>query len=489
MYEKQIMPTHRGLSAYPATKQCRADSESNLKQNNFIMIKQQTIRILLLLNFFLLAASVEAQSNSIPLPTVNPGSQPQAEAYYKGLSLDLQFLNTNTILNSKLDDALQYLGYKGLHAVDFDKLPSDVLMDFNLLKSWATDPVGFNAQFHTSNDLPKGKILSACFFAPKITDDSHLPPHAYGWRKLVRLIPNPDQAASGATNKLILEAFVLFNYFQPDLTKSPFDPTNVAVNIQVALVCVPGPIGSNRDPLYWLDYADPLHGYPINFELDAFFDARDPILPKKKYFVPAACAACHNNINKPLLNFLDTDYWIDRALSADFSTFNASSLPILFDAGTRDETTPEYKAAFATIKQINTEIRDQNTNTVRAAFQSAAAMNWVNLHATSVSHVLPIDRAIPTPPATQTWVKGNPDDESILPLLSQYCYRCHGSVSFNIFDKGAVLGNAFKMKTRIEFDYNAHPADRRVAMPPDREMPASDKTNILNFLNKTLQHP
>jgi hypothetical protein len=458
--------------------------------------KLQSSGILVLLNCSLVAVSAEAQTNTTPLPSVNPGSQAQAEAYYKRLSGDLKFLTTDAILNSKLDDVLQYLGYKGLQSVDLDSLPSDVLMDYDLLKVKVSDPAGFIAQFHNTNDLPKGNILVSRFFAPKITDDSHLPPHAYGWRKLIRLVPNRNEAASDAMKKLILEAFVLFNYFQPDLSKSPFDSANVAVNIQVALVTTadgiktpPDGIRKEHDPLYWLDYADPAKGYPINFELDAFFDARDPVLPKKQYFVPDACAACHNNINKPLLNYLDTDYWIDRAQSTDFATFAASTWPVLFDAGTRDEGTPQFKAAFEAIRRMNTEIRDQNSNTVRTAFQTAAAINWVNLHGINGSHLEPIERAIPTPPATQKWIKGNPDDENVLPLLNQYCFRCHGSVSFNVFDKGAVLGQAFNMTTHIEWDFTAKPADRRVAMPPDRDMTAPQKAPILDFLNKSLQHP
>jgi hypothetical protein len=456
----------------------------NKQQLMMIKNKAQSKAMLALLGCFLMAILARAQTNTIPLPSVNPGSQAQAESYYIQLSKDLNFLTPNTITNSKLDDVLRYLGYNGLHAVDLDNLPSDVLMDYDLLKTNVSDPAGFTAQFHNTNDLPNGSILVSRFFAPKITDDSHLPPNAYGWRKLIRLVAHQNLTASNAVGMPIVSAFILYNYFQADLNKSPFDPSNKAVNIQVALVSTRDSINSRHAPIYWLDY-DPT--YKIHFELDAFFDARDPILPKKQYFVPDACVSCHNNKNKPLLNYLDTDYWIDRAQSVDFSTFSASKWPVLFDAGTRDDSTPQFGTAFETIRQLNTEIADQNSSTSPKIFMTAASKNWLTLHINSVTHVQPIDRAIPTPPATQTWIKGNPDDEKILPLLSQYCFRCHGSVSFNVFDKGAVLGNTLKMKDRIEWDFNANPADRRVAMPPDREIPASDKAAILDFLYKSLQ--
>ncbi len=440
--------------------------------------------ILILLNCLLATTTSWAQNNSVPLPSVDPGSKIQAEFYFRRLSVDLGFLSTNTILSSKLDDVLDYLGYNGLHAVDLDKLTPEILMDYGQLKSEVSDATNFAVQFPETNALPKGNILATQFFAPKITDDSHLPPNAYGWRKLIRLLPVQKSTESISGKSPIVAAFILYNYFQPDLNKSPFDVSNLAVNIQVALVTAKG--APNLDPIYWLDY-DP--AYNIHFDLDAFFDARDPVLPKKPYFVPNACVACHNNQNKPLLNYLDTDYWIDRAQSDDFSSFRASALPVLFDAGTRDETGPQYLAAFDIIRQLNTEIGQQNASTSSKSSMAAASKNWLTLHAGSAAHVQPIDRAIPTPPATQKWTKGNSDDETILPLLNQYCFRCHGSVSYNVFDKGAVLFNALKMKTYIEADYSNSPAERRQAMPPDRELPAAQKKLILDFLNKTLQQP
>lgn len=46
------------------------------------------------------------------------------------------------------------------------------------------------------------------------------------------------------------------------------------------------------------------------------------------------------------------------------------------------------------------------------------------------------------------------------------------------------------MKVRIEFDPAANPAaDRRVGMPPDRDIPAADKAALLDFFTKSLQQP
>ena len=406
--------------------------------------KTRSRSLLVVLGCLSLTMLAGAQTNTTPLPAVNPGSQAGAEAYYKRLSGDLKFLTPETILTSNLDHVLQYLGYKGLHAVDLETLASDVLMDFDKLKvEKLSNHPEFDAQFPNAKALPPGNILVTRFFSPKITDDSHLPPAKVGWRKLVRLVPNRNQDSSDAM-KAVAEAYILFNFFQADLTKSPFDPTNGSVNTQVALVSTADFAKHDpkqpKDPLYWLDFTTRDKGFNINFELDATFDARDPDLQVKPYFVPDACAACHNNKNKPLLNYMDTDHWIDRVQGGDFVPLAASPWPVLFDAGTKDESSPQFQIAFNAIRTLNSKIAAQNAGGNPAAFQTIAAQNWLRLHATSTVHIQPIDRAIPTPPATQSWVKGK--DEAILGLLNGYCFRCHGSVGFNVFDKGSVLSRA-----------------------------------------------
>lgn len=417
-------------------------------------------------------------------PAIDPGNPESAKTYYKSLSTDLKFLTPTTILTSNVDDILSYLGYGGLHAVDLDKLESGVLMNFDLLKNTVSDKAAFNATFPTSQDLPTGNILVTRFFSPKITDDSHLPPHAYGWRKTIRLLTNHKTATTDAINN-ISEVFILYNYFQQDLSKSPFEVHNQTVNIQMALVSTNNAVRSGHTSMYWLDYDV---DYKIFDHLDAFFDARDPILPKKSYFVPNACNACHGNAKKPLLNYLDTDHWIDRGNSTDFSTFTDSKWPIFFDAGTRDESSSQYASAFAIVKQLNQEMADQNENTSKTAFQTAASKNWMALHSSSIKYLKPIDRTIPIPPSSKKWVKGNIEDEKILSLLNQYCFRCHGSVSFNVFDRGMVDQNALKIRARLLFNPTEHPTeDPRIAMPPDRVMNEADKQALLVYLNKILK--
>ena len=423
------------------------------------------------------------QQNQDIRPAIDPGNADSAKAYYQKLSNDLKFLNPTSILTSNVDDLLAFIGYGGLHGIDLDKLSPGILMNFDSLKASVSDKPAFNAMFKSSKDLPAGNILVSRFFSPKITDDSHLPPNAYGWRKTIRLITNDKTANINAKNN-ISEVFILYNYFQSNLSKSPFDPSNQTVNIQMALVSTSGG-KTNNTSIYWLDYDEK---YKLFDHLDAFFDARDPVLPQKAYYVPNACNACHGNARKPLLNYLDTDYWIDRAQSPDFSNFTNSKMPILFDAGTRDESSPKYASAFAIIRQLNKEIANQNMNTSKTAFQTAASKNWMLLHGNLLNYLKPIDRIIQGSPTSAKWIKGNADDEKILSLLNQYCFRCHGSVSFNVFDREMVDQNAIKLRARLLFDPAAHPSeDPRIAMPTDRIMLESDKQVLLNYLNNILK--
>src|ERR1041384_477890 len=89
---------------------------------------------------------------------------------------------------------MAHLGYPGLDLKDVEDLPSAELM----------------------KRYP-GDILSSAFFAPKITDVSVKPINP-GWRKLVRF-----KAKGEALKKGISAGYLLFNKFQPDYDKNPFE--------------------------------------------------------------------------------------------------------------------------------------------------------------------------------------------------------------------------------------------------------------------------
>jgi hypothetical protein len=437
----------------------------------------------------LVAAAVSPQTSRSLVgvsTTIATGSQPDAQAYYRRLSAALRFQNPHTILDSDLDDFLSYCGYRGVAAADFERLDSDVLMDPARLATAVANPDLFAAAF-TNRTLTAGEILVARFFAPKITDVSGTAdgPVALGWRKLVRLLPRRDSAAAA---RGITAVWLLFNFFERDLAKSPFN--GHSVNTQGLVITN----GANRlDPVYWLDY-EPLPIARLGLALDATFDARDPNIPSpehvlgrpdRKYFVPNACAACHGNLNKPLLNYLDTDHWLDRVEAGnDFPAVAESTHGVLFDGGT-DVSSAQFRSAFDIVRRLNREMAAQNTSAQPNSPQGRAAAKWLQLHETDMAHIVPLDRPFPGEPH---WTKGNALDDELLPLLNRYCYRCHGSVRFNVFDKAAVLSRASDSAVRIEADpVSDKRIDPRVAMPPDRKIRAEDRARLIALFDDILK--
>src|SRR5207248_1669154 len=96
-------------------------------------------------------------------------------------------------------------------------------------------------------------------------------------------------------------------------------------------------------------------------------------------------------------NYLDTDHWFDRVSNDDFDAVGKKQ-PVLFDAGTNDPTTPEFKKAFDVFRRLNTEIREQNRDAdgTTPSFQQLAAESWLSGHATTADHRSLFDRNIGT---------------------------------------------------------------------------------------------
>jgi len=63
------------------------------------------------------------------------------------------------------------------------------------------------------------------------------------------------------------------------------------------------------------------------------------------------------------------------------------------------------------------------------------------------------------------WTKANPIDAQVLPLLNRYCFRCHSSLRYDVFDKDAVISKKGAMANRL----NLAPTDK-FAMPKDRDI-------------------
>jgi hypothetical protein len=439
----------------------------------------------------------------VALGAVPRGSPEQAKAYYQSLAKTLELTDSAKIFDTTLDDVTSYLGYPGLSGQDLQRIPSDVLMDPTKLgkpcpatatpestpcPTTVSNPDLFRQAFLT---IPPraGDILASRFFAPKITNvNDPSETRGLGWRKLVRLRSRPG---SSAARHQIDSAIILFNFFTDPGVK-PFGASADSVNTQVILTTTAGSIttASDKDSIYWLDYSPIGKGGKLSLELDASFDARDfqPNLAPgggksgvQPYYVPDGCIGCHGgeNPNRPLINYLDTDHWFDR-LDNDFARVRAEGTPVLFDAGSDDTTTPDFARALDVIRQFNEEAERHASVAAPQSFHRTAAQTWLRIHETSNSHFPAIARAVQS---SVSWSAQTPGDTETLALLNRYCFRCHGSIKFNVFDKASVQARLTQIRSRLQPLPEQLRQDPGFQMPADRKMDPADLNRLLELLH------
>jgi hypothetical protein len=361
---------------------------------------------------------------------VDPGDPKEAPLYYESIEKELE-----TPLPT-FNAILTFLGYPGLTGREVEDLDPTTLMDPALLAATVT-----NAAFQASIKkvpLAADDVLAARFFAPKITDVSvkEGQPTVHGWRKVVRLRARAESPARSAG---LVSGWLLFNVFSNDA--NPFGTRSA--NNQVMLIR--GAPGETLKPVYWLVFEgvnnDAGDGRRIDF-LNASFDNR--FGGDKKYYVPDACAHCHGGLvgDEPdykaaKLNYFDTDHWFDRTKD-DFQKL-PPGVGVLFDGGP-DTASEQFQKAFGVFQKLNAEVLAQNTivDARTETFQSRAVARWLDLHKQNMAFVDIFDRNI-APSGGQQWTKDNPIDRQVLPLLNRYCFRCHSSIAFHMFDKDLVI--------------------------------------------------
>jgi hypothetical protein len=130
---------------------------------------------------------------------------------------------------------------------------------------------------------------------------------------------------------------------------------------------------------------------------------------------------------------------------------------------------------------------DENVIAQPCAIELQAATNWLSLHANSSAHIPPTQRALHVTvrpqlgvpmPSPHIWGDSD-DDKALLGLLNRYCFRCHGSIRFNVFDKDAVFERA-----DVILQKTGPAAKGRDAMPTDRTLPAADLQRLTALMNK-----
>jgi hypothetical protein len=394
-----------------------------------------------------------------------------------------------------LAQALEFLDYKDLFPADFEK----------------------NIENLSSGDLmakyPK-EILASAFFAPKITDVSVGDPSKInvGWRKVVYL---KARKGSMAEAKGISYGLLLFNKFQGkgNFKEDPIKPrkidkSNESKTTQLILIRADG--STLKFPAYFLVYGKLSEGGKLKPTLDASFDARAPeFQPARPYYVPNACAQCHGaeigvnkyDLTKVRLNFLDTDHWFDRVQGTDdFAFLQQYDYGVLYDGGkifdvkAGDPVSQQFQDAFNVLRQLNEIIKDQNEKVDTAnpgvppadphSFQFRAVIKWLELHTkgdqTDFAHKDVFQRSLN---GKVKWSDSNPVDKDLLPLMNQYCYRCHSSVRYSIFDRELVW------KKRVVIPIRLNSPDKEKWMPQDRELTPTIKEKILKLIGALQEKP
>jgi len=394
------------------------------------------------------------------------GSEEEARKYYQDLAAKIGFQVQDPPPNQNgptttLVDVVAYLGYSA-------KAPAVPLTAKELQDTAPTELMDAGAFGRRLGGIPlsASDILVARFFAPKISDVSQASVAKAGWRKLLRLRAQPGSAAAlhGVNYGIIL-----FNFFASIDATDPFTG-NDSVNTQTILV------GNDaHKSLYWIDFGKTGDGAKLSHQLNAFFDAghipatQNGALPS--YYVPCSCISCHgglrldftttppapdNRFRAPVLDYLDTDHWQDRTAKGD--DFEGLKAPVLFDPGT-----------FGVILLFNQEIEQQNAAAQPDSILRTAAEHWLSWHLRQGPSSEPLfNRVLQTSADSHVWNANDAADAALLPKLNRLCFRCHGSVKFDVLDKDMVL--ALKSKLNAALYPRDQIVDPRAAMPPDRDL-------------------
>ena len=429
-------------------------------------------------------AKAEAENSMALLQTASdrsqlavvPGSQTEAETYYGQLQQKLVGFQPTPFTNSTIGDMLVYYGFPALLAKDLQNIEPAKIMDFAKLRDAVTNKPEFAAAY-ASKPIQPNEILATRFFAPKIINvgdpqsPQGVPKGGFGWRKVLRFKARDGSAARSNG----LDAFYLLFNFTSDTPKFPGGDAG-----QIQAILIPTyPTGGRHNDIYFLVYeglgTTPNPG-KVGFFLKATFDLASSVPADGQYYVPRSCAQCHGsertNQVGGKVNYLDTDHWIDRT-GDDFKAVNPADVLVDGEA-----------LGYDTIRKLNTEIESQNSAVIGsgANFALLAVRKWLDLHREGQPnrHVPPFERALSNATGDPVWTAGADPDQQLLPMLNQYCFRCHSSVRFHVFQKKEVIrrkGSTTVLNSIIDRVTKGN-------MPQDRKLDPATKAELLRLFEK-----
>src|SRR4029450_1367945 len=107
-----------------------------------------------------------------------------------------------------------------------------------------------------------------------------------------------------------------------------------------------------------------------------------------------------------------------------------------------------------------------------------AVRKWLDLHKegqpNANRHVPPLERGFADAVGERIWTTVGDPDEQLLPLMNQYCFRCHSSVRFHVFQKEEVIKRKARIIGRVTSGN----------MPQDRTLSDSTKSMLLQLIEK-----
>lgn len=307
----------------------------------------------------------------------------------------------------------------------------------------------------------RDEVLALRYFAPKTSSvgrDGHAT--ELGWRQIIWLRARLGSTAAGVG---IESAFVLLNFQQPagDVAKDPF--ARPPLYTQVMLVST-DPV---RRPTRWLVFGqDQTRANGIK----ATFEGGDVASGGQTLHLPDACAQCHGGDERlPHLNLLDIDNWSDRASEGDtFGIVSSRALVGLTPMG-HCTTRP-----IDVVRKLNQEIQRHNDleGLRTPAFVREAVASWNAKHQ-RVDAVAMADRSF----GKTRWVSLLRKDKELLGMLNRYCYRCHGTIRFDIYNRSQVVTMADRAIRQINL--GLMPLDRQ----RDRLLPDAERQKLVQLLD------
>jgi hypothetical protein len=280
---------------------------------------------------------------------------------------------------------------------------------------------------------------------------------------------------------LISAVYFLSVVYVADHKESPFLAD--ALSMQVILVRDPQRTESRlNDPTAFMVF-DPAADYKLEYSTTTSWDAADPELTAglQPYFVPTACIECHNHeFAAATPQFIDTDYLLDKASPGeDFAdSVGSSRFGALFEGG-KDLKSKQFHDAFDVVRKLNAEILQHNEAVNPDALSARGARNWMRLHEQSDAHFPPIERGWPS--GGKEWRKENPLHGELAPLLTRYCYRCHGTIHYNVFNKHDRLEGGEGVEDWLELMIENVETGR---MPMDRTLSRAARDGLSERLKK-----